>query len=274
MSRSPVTLEQPETYFQLLDETAATHWWGASVERIEKTWLKKAMNRNRLPVRKAWDWLDVGCGSGSRLRFWSDWNCWKSMHGVDPETTAINMSPFHLDQVIEIKSGHLPGLSGTDELYDLVTAFDVIQHVPVHQRETAIRELAQKVRPGGLLLMRTNAPGISFRNREDSSITNAPVLRQTLFQENFKIINSSHFNFTGGLLEDVTSLARNSWQGKPELKGPKKNGLPENWRKNRKGHWLGRIAGWVESQIVASGVVKLPIGHSYIVLAIKDEHHG
>jgi 2-polyprenyl-3-methyl-5-hydroxy-6-metoxy-1,4-benzoquinol methylase len=274
MSRSPVTLEQPDTYFQLLDETALNHWWGASVERIERVWLKKAMEQNRRPIRKLWDWLDVGCGSGSRLRLWSGWNCWKFMHGIEPETTAIDMAQFHMDQVIEIQSGHLPGLSGISEVYDLVTAFDVIQHVPNHEREAAIRELAQKVGPGGLLLIRTNAFGLSFRKRDDSSITDAQTLRQTLLQEHFKIINSSHFNFTGGLLEDVASLARNSWQGRPDLKGPKKNGLPENWQKNRKGHWLGRILGWVESQIVASGVVKLPIGHSYIVLAIKDEHHG
>jgi hypothetical protein len=34
------------------------------------------------------------------------------------------------------------------------------------------------------------------------------------------------------------------------------------------------MVGWAESQIVANGLVNLPIGHSYIVLAKKDLPHG
>ena len=53
-----------------------------------------------------------------------------------------------------------------------------------------------------------------------------------------------------------------------------KTGLPQRWQKRAKGHWAARIVGGLESRISAFGVARIPAGHSYIVLATKDDPHG
>lgn len=274
MSHAPVTLDQPESYFQMLERSAQEHWWSVCIERIENAWLKKAMKQRDDASASRWDWLDVGCGAGSRLRKWGDWDCWSSRQGVEPDQVAIEMVQDLIDDGVRIESGNLPVLNYGDESVSLVTAFDVIQHVPGRDRQQAINELARILSPGGLLIIRTNGAGLRTCHRNDNSIVQPAFLKHELRNQGFSILNESHFNFSGGMVEDIVQIARRFVRSRSTATGSKKHGLPRKWESRPQGHWLGRIAGRLESQIVANGVVKLPMGHSYIIIAIKDVHHG
>lgn len=274
MSHQAVTLDQPESYFKILDQTAFQHWWARGVEKIERTWLQKAVNQSVSHQNEKWNWLDVGCGTGSRFRYWQNWGLWNQCVGIEPEESGLVISEKLQLENTQIFQGKLPGLGLTSSTFHLVTLFDVLQHVPFKQRRQSIAEVSNLLLPGGLLLLRTNAGGLAGKNRDDDSIVCRDFLAEVMAQNHLKIRRESHFNLAGSLADDFVTFCRRVILRSKPIKGPAKTGLPRQWNSKPDGRWPGKCAGLIESQIVANGVAKLPFGHSYIVLAIKDEHHG
>jgi len=94
--------------------------------------------------------LDVGCGSG----FWADYYLRRGSvyTGVDISSVSVErlskkypQSRFLHSDVSEV---------ALEERYDAVNAFDVLYHITDDARwETAVRNLASAVAPGGLLLV-------------------------------------------------------------------------------------------------------------------------
>lgn len=271
MKSEPVTLDTPVDYFMLLDRSSNRHWWGRGIERLERRWAKSAICRMPAAKRDQLRWLDAGCGSGARLLLWSGWGCWSGMFGIEPEISHEKIIRGALNQRIVLKPGHLPEMQISEEKFDFITALDVIQHISFEFRGKAISELVENLMPGGLLLIRTNAAGFSGKKAEDNSIVSSQFLDDNLRKNGLKVLNSSHFNLTGSLIED---LPRYFNRKKRNDGKPMKYGLPADWQKRPRGSLPGWIAGWAESQIAATGLVKLPFGHSYIVLAQKELPHG
>ena len=271
MKPRPVTLQTPDDYFTLLDRSSNEHWWGRGIERLERRWAKRGIRRLPAEKRNKLRWLDAGCGSGARLLQWSDWGCWAGLVGIDPEISSEKFISGLHNQQIALRPGHLPEMQLNDERFDFITVLDVIQHVSFENRERAIQELADSLMPGGLLLIRTNAAGVSGKRSNDNSIVSCQFLDNNLRQNGLKIINRSHFNLTGSLVEDIQRYFTNK---RPKDDRPLKHGLPADWQKRPRGSLPGWIVGWAESQIAATGLVKLPFGHSYIILAQKELPHG
>ena len=271
MHKSPVTLNNPEEYFHLLDRSSRNHWWGRSIERIERRWSQR--NLRRLPAYNinTLRWLDAGCGSGARLVEWSCWNCWVEQVGIEPELKGPKTIDIHSEKAIHLSHGTLPDIDFEADRFDFISSLDVIQHVPVNDRANAIRNMARALAPYGLILIRTNGAGLQFNSNTDKTVIDANWLNITLMQSGLRIIKASHFNMIGGIVEDCISIFRQK-QHRPDT--PKKHGLPSAWHTRPRGSWVGAMVGWAESQIVANGLVNLPIGHSYIVLAKKDLPHG
>lgn len=266
-----VTLAEPDSYFEMLERSATEHWWSNGVEWIERRWIQNELKRQLRNSSMKWNWLDVGCGTGLRMSQWADWQCWDNRVGLEPEPSA--MKCVIGDDKPMIVRCELPGLPFKTVFFDLVTGFDVIQHIPKPFRERALKELFQVVRPGGVLLFRTNAPGVWGDTDCDESIVSSIELNGFLIRNGFKIIRRSHYNMVGGLAEEVLVRYKNCvrMQNKGEMAF--KTGLPKQWQIRPKGHLLARLVGWMESRIAGTGLVKIPFGHSYLVMARKEVDH-
>lgn len=263
-----VTLADPAKYFEVLDRASLTHWWGRSIEYVERRWLQHALRKRA--ERFPYTWLDVGCGTGTRLRLWADWGCWGERAGVEPEIDAVEAAAA--DSGISVRLGGLPDLPYESARFDVITAFDVLQHVAAEHRRDAIRSIADRLRPDGILLLRTNAPGLFRKGVDDPSIVDAARLNRWLAEAGMRVARSSRFNACGGLAEDVARAIRRK-KGASSVPGPFKSGLPQAWTMRPAGHVLAGWCGFVESRICGTGLVNFPIGHSYLVMAIKDGNH-
>ncbi len=93
--------------------------------------------------------LDIGCSSGIFLDAARTAGMIPSGAELSPETSAYASNEFGL----EVHHGDWRGAGYADESFDVVTLFDVIEHLPDPATElAAIRRL---LKPGGLLLQST-----------------------------------------------------------------------------------------------------------------------
>ena len=111
-------------------------------------------------------WLDVGCAYGYLLKEAVDKGI--SAYGVD-------ISAFALEQVPEIRSRLVRGLANDlpfpDEFFDVVTAFDLVEHLP--EPEAGLAEMARVLKGGGVLLFSTPDP-LLFKREEETHISEHP----------------------------------------------------------------------------------------------------
>jgi SAM-dependent methyltransferase len=264
-----VTLADPVSYFRMLDAASHAHWWGRSIEYVERRWLKSALRTLRSRHKPPWDWLDVGCGTGARLRLWNGWGCWNLRAGIEPEAEAVSIAST--DASILVRTGELPELPFDDLKFAVITALDVIQHVSPELRRNSIRAMAERLVPEGIMVVRTNSTGLFRKNSDDSTIVDANDLKSWLAESGMRVVRASRFNACGGLADDLIR----KFQGGKRISrtDPFKTGLPKTWSMRPGGHFLARWAGFVESRILGTGLVNFPFGHSYLVMAIREGDH-
>jgi SAM-dependent methyltransferase len=96
--------------------------------------------------------LDVGCATGQFLRHMqaSGWE----VAGIEPNAEAADYGrdTYQLD----IRTGTLEESDFADNGFDVVTLWDVLEHVP--DPRSTLQEIARILRPGGLLVASTPNP--------------------------------------------------------------------------------------------------------------------
>jgi SAM-dependent methyltransferase len=114
------------------------HWWfvgrRAIVERVLASTLPAAPDRRI---------LDVGCGTGGMLPMLAGFG---HVEGLEPEQVAVDHCRTAFPDY-EVRQGRVPDEVPSDGSFDLVTAFDVVEHI-ADDRE-ATERLRAAVRPGG-----------------------------------------------------------------------------------------------------------------------------
>lgn len=125
-----------------------THWWFRGRREIFHRILDPlARARGSLRI------LDIGFGTGAMLTFLSRYG---AVTGMDTSAEAIRFARTRSDRPMLL--GDVTSIPLRDGAMDLVTAFDIVEHVD--DEAGALAELARVCRPGGHLLV--TVPAFQF----------------------------------------------------------------------------------------------------------------
>lgn len=138
--------------------------------------------------------LDAGCGRGVPV-----------LQRVSDETTAVGLDfsreqlrlADETGQATPLVQGDMTSLPFRDDVFDAVTAFDSIIHVPLVDHQTVLDEFARVLRPGGRLLLseapeefeRTNANWLDSGVEMTWHMAGAAATRNQLRDAGFEITN-------------------------------------------------------------------------------------
>lgn len=171
-------------YYALEDQ----HWWFVGRRRIFLSLLDREFESRAADGRRA---LDVGCGTGTMLQHLSRY---ARVQGIDADPQAVAFCHERgLTDVRRVDSGALPFADGS---FDLVTAFDVLEHV--EDDAGLLREMYRVANPGGVLLV--SVPAYRFLWGAQDEISHhhrrylARELRQRVTAAGFQLERVSYFN--------------------------------------------------------------------------------
>ena len=118
------------------------HWW----YRARREVIAALIRRRALPPAGA-RILEIGCGTGHNLAMLGGFG---SVDALELDEQARAVAEGRLGR--EVMSSPLPDLTGVPERhYDLIGAFDVIEHID--DDEAALRSIAARLKPGGKLVI-------------------------------------------------------------------------------------------------------------------------
>jgi SAM-dependent methyltransferase len=128
--------------YQQMAELDDRHWWYRARRRI----IADLIRREAKPPSDA-RILEIGCGTGHNLAMLSGFG---HVDGLELDDEARALSEQRLGR--SVLSSPLPELAGVPERhYDLVGAFDVIEHID--DDEAALASIGTRLKPGGKLVM-------------------------------------------------------------------------------------------------------------------------
>jgi len=205
--------------------------------------------------------LDVGCGSGQTMRWFRErWRGWRTI-GLDVAMDGLRAARHVDENVVDASALDVPLPDGA---VDAVITLDVLQHLPLDGGDLrALREIRRVLRPGGRLIIRTNAqtwPRAADDPVYDFHKYTAPELRRKLETTGFRVHRLGCLNALLGLAEIPRDLRarRTGGDGYHGLLAtvPKRNLA---WHAKRT--WLR-----AEGVLVANGL-SLPLGRSILAVA-------
>lgn len=132
-------------YYKEYYELERNHWWFVAREGILTNYIHQLIKQGKLPSTDL-KILNVGCGPGRSSEY-------LSMFG---KVTSIEYDKFCCEFAsektgLEIINGSITELSFSDNSFDLVCAFDVIEHVEDDQ--LAVNELKRVTKKDALVLI-------------------------------------------------------------------------------------------------------------------------
>jgi SAM-dependent methyltransferase len=128
--------------YQQMAELDDHHWWYHARRRI----IAELIRREVGPPTNA-QILELGCGTGHNLAMLSGFGL---VEGLELDEEARALSEKRLGR--KVMSSPLPELGEVpDRHYDLIGAFDVIEHI--EDDHAALTSIAAKLKPGGKFVM-------------------------------------------------------------------------------------------------------------------------
>jgi SAM-dependent methyltransferase len=235
------------------------HWWFVARRAIIGATLRRFIPENRRRTI-----LDVGCGTGGMLEFLSEYG--ETVVGLDMSPEAIAYCKERkLPANVSTHLGSLPNdmPPGTDR-WDVVTAFDVIEHLDDDQK--TLNDVYAALIPGGTFVATVPALQYLWGPHDDLNYHkrryDAALLRDRLRAAGFVIEKLSYFNTILFPAVATVRVGRNLLS-KGKKQEPKSDFSMPSPPVNRLLTGLFSI----ESGLVASGT--LPIGVSLIAVGRK-----
>lgn len=182
--------EMMEHTYPILYEVEQSHWWHTGRRKILSGFVQEICSRvtDRRPRI-----LDVGCGTGANLLMLSRYG---EAEGVDISEDALAFCRERgLDHVRQGAGEELPYDENT---FDLVTAFDVVEHMD--DDLAGLREMYRVLRPGGHALVFVPTFMFLWGLQDDVSHHRRRYrlseLRRVFEQAGFEIERSTYANIT------------------------------------------------------------------------------
>jgi SAM-dependent methyltransferase len=179
-----------EHTYPILFRVEQSHWWHTGRREILASFVADICRQvtDRRPRI-----LDVGCGTGANLLMLSKYG---DAEGVDVSEDAL---AFCRDRGLEkVKLGAGEELPYEDGTFDLVTAFDVVEHMD--DDLAGLTEMRRVLRPGGRVLL--FVPAFMFLWGLQDDVSNhrrryrLPELRRVLEQAGFEVERTTYANIT------------------------------------------------------------------------------
>jgi SAM-dependent methyltransferase len=173
-------------YFEIEEK----HWWFIGRQKIVLRLLEKhlpASDRSMLQI------VDVGCGTGTMLQHLMRFG---HVQGLETDSEAIQFCRMRgLENVQPLNGTHLPF---EDESLDLVTMFDVLEHIA--DEKGAVSEAHRVLKSAGTFM--ATVPAYQFLWGPQDVISHhkrryvARTLRSVLENSGFRLTKLSYFNST------------------------------------------------------------------------------
>lgn len=141
--------------YEIMADLEYSHWWYRGLRDLIGLSIKKHLPK--LPEHPAV--LDVGCGTGENLRFVSELLAPAYVGGFDASETAIQYArskASHCDVYLSnlcTPEFHHAG-------YDVVISCDLINIPGLQRCRPGLRQIAQRIRPNGMLIL--NVPAYAW----------------------------------------------------------------------------------------------------------------
>lgn len=182
--------EMMQHTYPILYAVEESHWWYIGRRRIIGSFVKEICDQ--VTDRRA-RILDVGCGTGANLVLLSEFG---EAEGVDVSPDAL---AFCRERGLEnVRLGAAESLPYKDNEFDLVTAFDVVEHMD--DDVAGLREMRRVLRPGGRLLL--FVPTFMFLWGVQDEVSNhrrryrLAELRRAVTAAGFEVERTTHANIT------------------------------------------------------------------------------
>lgn len=187
---NPLPREMMDHTYPILFRVEQSHWWHIGRRRILEGFVEDICNR--VTDRRA-RILDVGCGTGANLIMLSKYG---DAEGVDVSEDALAFCRERGLDKVRLGAGEaLPYEDGT---FDLVTAFDVVEHMD--DDLAGLSEMRRVLRPGGRVLLFVPTFMFLWGLQDDVSHHRRryrlPQLRRVLEHAAFEIERTTYANIT------------------------------------------------------------------------------
>jgi SAM-dependent methyltransferase len=252
MTATALTIDDP-AYFARLAEVDAVHWWSLGMWRIAACWLAEALRG-----RRGLHALDVGCGTGMGAVRLAERPEIAQVIGLDPSPPAL--AEARRRHGFPLVQGSALALPFAAARFDVVTCFDVLQHLPEGGLYEAAGELRRVLRPDGIAVLRSNTePG---RSRLDQ-------LGRVFAATGFAVRRASYANCLPALVQEL----------RMRIASPHRSGHPAGGGLQiRVPHpWVNRVMGGItaaEAFVAGRLAARLPYGHSTMFLVQVHAAHS
>lgn len=134
-----------QDYYKEYYDLERQHWWFVAREKIISNYIKKLI-QDKVLINDKIKILNIGCGPGRSSQYLSNFGAVTSVE-YDKECCEFASKMTGL----EIINGSITELTFSDKSFDLVCAFDVIEHVEDDQ--LAVSEMKRVAKDGAVLLI-------------------------------------------------------------------------------------------------------------------------